>query len=58
LHQNRFPGHSPCYIDNIAFLGAAAAAVVIVAADYYYSSAQQQELKRTMQKLAGLTTAC
>jgi hypothetical protein len=23
LYQNRFPDHSPCYIESIAFLGAA-----------------------------------
>jgi hypothetical protein len=42
LHQNRFPGHSLCYIDNIAFVVESAilvaAIVVVVAVDYYYSS--------------------
>jgi hypothetical protein len=32
LHQNRFPGHSLCYIDDIAFLGAPAAVMVAVIA--------------------------
>jgi hypothetical protein len=28
LHQNKFPGHSLCGIDDIAFLGVAAVLVV------------------------------
>jgi hypothetical protein len=32
LHQNRFPDHSLCYIDNIAFVLAVVVVVVVVAA--------------------------